>query len=74
MAFCDYHACDCCGERKTFYDANMNFEDQPDGSYTYDGHRVFALCHECAKTHEIVIQVKPGRVKAGKVGEDYFPW
>jgi len=26
MAFCDYHACDRCGERKTFYDANMNVE------------------------------------------------
>lgn len=56
MAFCDYHSCDLCGENKTFYDANMNYEDDGKGGYTYDGHRVVSLCRECAATHEIAIK------------------
>jgi hypothetical protein len=67
MAFSDYHACDNCGERKTFYDADMDPE-WVDGAWRYGyskssiegvpaylGYRVYALCHECEKTHEIVI-------------------
>ncbi|MDQ4421513.1 hypothetical protein OOT33_13885 [Sphingobium sp. DEHP117] len=61
MAFCDYHACDNCGERKTFYDADHNIT-CADGDWLYDynaptypGYRVYALCHECAKTHRIAI-------------------
>ena len=64
MAFCDYHACDNCGEQKTFYDADhnvMNF----DGHWRYDvivpdlpGYRVWTLCHKCEQTHEIVIRPK----------------
>jgi len=71
MAFSDYHACDNCGARKTFYDANMNFE-FVDGVYRYDwskggadypaypGYQVWALCHECEKTHQIVIIERKG--------------
>lgn len=55
MAFCDYHPCDHCGECKTFYDADMTYEQHGDGSITYGGHRVFALCSRCSDTHEIII-------------------
>lgn len=69
MAFCDYHACDRCGERKTFYDADMTpewvgdhwrYNYGPGGeSYPpFPGYRAYALCHECEKTHEIVIREK----------------
>ena len=70
MAFGDYHACDQCGERKTFYDAHMDplwINDQwrydysasgIEGVPAYPGFRLYALCHECEKTHEIVIQPK----------------
>lgn len=66
MAFCDYHACDLCGERKTFYDADMAME-WVDGGWrygyakgagdapAYPGYKVFALCHDCEKTHQIAI-------------------
>lgn len=71
MAFCDYHACDNCGERKTFYDADMAME-FVDGKWKYGyakggegypafpGYDIFALCHECEKTHEIVIRKRHG--------------
>ena len=39
MAFCDYHPCDLFGEHKTFYDANMDYEQHDNGSLTYCGHR-----------------------------------
>jgi hypothetical protein len=67
MAFADYHACDNCGERKTFYDADMSAE-WVDDHYRYNwapggegyppfmGYRIYSLCHECEKTHEIVIR------------------
>jgi len=58
MAFCDYHACDNCGSRKTFYDSDLPCEDHPDGHYTYSGYRAFALCRECEETHEIIIRPK----------------
>ena len=69
MASADYHTCDHCGERKTFYDADMEVE-WVDGHWRYNwakggegypafpGYRVFALCNECEQTHEIVIRQK----------------
>lgn len=80
MAFCDYHACDNCGERKTFYDADMNPEWVDDHwrynyapgaeSYPpYPGYRVWALCHDCEKTHEIIIQPKPAATLDSEKGE-----
>jgi len=69
MAFCDYHACDNCGAAKTFYDAHLN-QEFVDGAWRIDwasggagyppfpGYQVWALCHDCEKTHEIVITKK----------------
>lgn len=69
MAFADYHACDQCGENKTFYDANLDPE-WVDGHWRYNwapggagygpfpGYRVYALCHECEKTHRIAIVLR----------------
>ncbi len=68
MAFSDYHTCDNCGERKTFYDAHMSVR-LVDGVWRYDysessgvplfpGYRLYALCTDCEKTHEIVIMPK----------------
>jgi len=66
MAFSDYHACDKCGDAKTFYDADMEPE-WVDGHWRYGyapggegypafpGYRVYALCNACEKTHEIQI-------------------
>ena len=63
MAFSDYHACDKCGDAKTFYDADMEPE-WVDGHWRYGyapggegypafpGYRVYALCNACEKTHE----------------------
>ena len=67
MAFCDYHACDNCGEQKTFYDADMNAEwingewrygyaAGGEGYPAWPGYRVYTLCQTCEKTHEIVIR------------------
>jgi len=59
MAFSDYHPCDNCGDKKTFYDANMNYECNDDGSITYDGGlKLWCLCRACSLTHEIVIVEK----------------
>lgn len=66
MAFCDYHPCDQCGERKTFYDADLDQEWVVDhwrigyapggeGYPPFMGYRPWALCHECEKTHKITI-------------------
>lgn len=55
MAFGDYHPCDRCGERKTFYDANMDYEVLNNGTILYGGHQVVALCRECIQTHEVKI-------------------
>lgn len=68
MAAGDYHTCDNCGERKTFYDANMDMK-WVNGAWRYDysessgvppfpGYRIYALCTDCEKTHEIVIMPK----------------
>lgn len=69
MAFCDYHACDHCGQNKTFYDASLDGDLDPEtgdwmygrsasmieGVPAYPGHRAYALCFDCQKTHEIKI-------------------
>ena len=60
MAKSDYYLCDVC-EGKAFYDADIQ-----DSAYiaTYDHSEdatpiaIKALCSECAKTHEIVVQPK----------------
>ena len=76
MAFCDYHACDNCGERKTFYDADMSGIgwSAEQGAYLYGsngdyepGYRIYALCHECEKTHQVVIQPKEHAIQGTTV-------
>lgn len=76
MAFSDYHACDKCGNRKTFYDADMSgiewvgdhyrysYYERGNGESPYPGYRVYALCHECEKTHQIVIVPKDAETGA----------
>lgn len=72
MAFCDYHACDLCGEQKTFYDANMSYEwvgghkrygwaPGGDNYPPFPGSTAYSLCHECEKTHEIKIVEREGK-------------
>lgn len=68
MAAADYHLCDNCGA-KTFYDANID-GNYVGGKWRYDyqkggenyppflGYVAYALCHECEKTHEIVVRPK----------------
>lgn len=67
MAFFDYHACDHCGGARTFYDANLypewvedhwryGWSPGGDGYPAFPGYRVYSLCHECEKTHEIIIR------------------
>lgn len=69
MAFCDYHACDLCGGAKTFYDADMcpewvdghwryGYAPGGEGYPAFPGYRVYALCHECEKTHDVAIVPK----------------
>jgi hypothetical protein len=77
MAFSDYHACDRCGERKTFYDADLDPE-WIDGHWRYQyspggtgygpfmGYRIYSLCHECEKTYEIVIVPKGSSTSKGQ--------
>ena len=63
MAAADYHTCDNCGERKTFYDADLD-GDYVEDAWRYEanlttgaqGYRAWSLCHECEQTHEIVIR------------------
>ena len=62
MAFCDYHNCDCCGNSKTFYDADIWGESAVDAGYP-SGIRGAAdlkcICDDCAKTHMVVIVERP---------------
>ena len=58
MAFGDYHACDKCGNAKTFYDSHMDYElpgENGKDHITYSGHRAWALCPKCLETHHIEI-------------------
>lgn len=63
MASADYWLCDVCGA-KAFYDANLNYED--DGPRRKDSRMLptgcgdaQVICEECAKTHEVVVNIKP---------------
>lgn len=79
MAACDYHACDRCGG-KTFYDADIDGE-WVDGHWRYGwakggedyppflGYVAYALCHECEKTHEIVVRPTMTRPLDSEKGE-----
>lgn len=61
MAWSDYKICDCCGNAKVFYDANIQ-----DARYQatwgepsdYDPIGLKAICGECNKTHEVVIALR----------------
>jgi len=58
MAWCDYKICDCCGDAKVFYDANIQDERyrQTHGEPSeYDPIGLKAICGNCNKTHEVVI-------------------
>ena len=65
MAAADYWLCDIC-ERKTFYDANLDWDYARElESYRDDGRLIpahtgdmMAICIECAKTHRVVIKPK----------------
>lgn len=61
MAWSDYKICDCCGNAKVFYDANIQ-----DARYQatwgepsdYDPIGLKAICGECNKTHEVVVALR----------------
>lgn len=58
MAWSDYKICDCCGDAKVFYDANIQDERyrQTWGEPSeYDPIGLKAICGNCNKTHEVVI-------------------
>ena len=58
MAYADYYLCDMCGS-KAFYDANLNYEDQIDGTY-HLGHvgDMKVLCVNCSKLYKVTVQAK----------------
>jgi hypothetical protein len=64
MAMADYRLCDVC-ERKSFYDANLDYEQTKPGHPEYPAMvptglgawRV--LCRTCAETHEVIVRPKP---------------
>lgn len=51
MALSDYYLCDICGS-KTFYDANINYND--DGKITGVGD-IQVLCGFCATKYKVII-------------------
>jgi hypothetical protein len=53
MAGADYYSCDICG-CKTFYDAQLDYDDNGDLPRVGD---MKVLCNECAETHRVVIEV-----------------
>jgi len=60
MAMADYRLCDLCG-CKVFYDANLNYENEPSeyirgDTYSLENLGDWAvICRECAKVHEVII-------------------
>lgn len=61
MAMADYHICDCCGDAKTFYDANNWDGGAVDAGFEsglWGAADIAAICSECAKTHKVVIVTK----------------
>lgn len=63
MAAADYRLCDVC-TRKTFYDANVDYEPSPKGHPNWPSmipNRVGdwrVICDECAQTHEVIVRLK----------------
>jgi len=61
MASSDYRLCDVC-ERKTFYDACLNYEfheDTKDPTYSLEHLGAWrVLCSDCSKTHLVVVLSK----------------
>lgn len=71
MAYADYRLCDVCGG-KTFYDAELNYENTKDKEKMIRGWPGMkldslgdwaVLCRDCAKTHKVEI------VKIEKAGD-----
>lgn len=64
MAFSDYHACDNCSERKSFYDADMDME-WVDGEWRYGyakgGARTIRLIPAIASMPSAMSARKPTR-------------
>lgn len=54
MAYGDYQHCKVCG-KKTFYDANIDWDSQCVGVDEEGEVAVTSLCDDCAKTHRIVV-------------------
>ena len=55
MAMADYYLCDKCGS-KTFYDANLHYEDdEKRGYWLFGAGDIAVLCVNCAKTHRVKI-------------------
>jgi hypothetical protein len=55
MAAADYRLCDVCG-RKTFYDANLNYEWDDKGEMRLDSLGTWSvICEDCAKTHKTAV-------------------
>ena len=55
MAYADYFHCRVC-DGKVFYDANIDWDYQHVGREDGEVASVVALCDDCFKTHEIVVQ------------------
>lgn len=73
MAMADYFLCSVCGG-KCFYDANLNWQMSTMQDPIPDDEKVrgtwcrldycgdlAALCRDCAKTHQLVVQPAPAR-------------
>lgn len=55
MAYADYIHCPLC-DAKAFYDASIDWGMQHVANDGYCPLSVVALCKECFKTHEIIVQ------------------
>ncbi len=57
MASADYYLCDVCGST-TFYDADLHYEKNPDGSLTLIGvGHMACVCPQCAdKGYRVAVQ------------------
>lgn len=53
MALADYYLCDVCN-RKTFYDAVLDYQRNDDGSLQQVG-AMACICPKCAETHDVKI-------------------
>lgn len=57
MAGADYLHCVVC-ERKTIYDAELNYDAATDGEYG-SLHDIATICKECSKTHSLQVANHP---------------